>query len=171
MMGSRGIPAAVGLVVLLALTRASIAGESGSLELIGRGREIVEMSAGCWECHTPITASGEPDRRYHLAGHIAGGRVPSPTSFKALHGEGVAYARNLTPDVETGLGAWTLEDFRRALKEGVSKTGRPLNPYMPWNRYSLFFSDRDIEAVWAYLRSLPPVTNKVPDSVPFTLPK
>lgn len=161
---------AAGLAFCLSVLVA-VAGSGDSPDLVGRGRELVEASANCGECHTPITATGEPDPRFHLAGHIAGSPVPSPTSFKALQGEGVAYARNLTPDPETGLGTWTLQDFRRVLREGISRDGRPLNPYMPWRRYSPFFSDRDIEAIWAYLRSLPPIKNRVPPSVPFTPPR
>jgi hypothetical protein len=49
----------------------------------------------------------------------------------------------------------------------VSKDGRSVNPYMPWQRYNRFLSDRDIEAMWAYLRSLPPIRNRVPPSDPF----
>ncbi|MGH7318741.1 MAG: c-type cytochrome [Candidatus Rokuibacteriota bacterium] len=156
------------LAGVLALT--AIDGRSGAPDTIARGKYLVEVAANCGECHSPITATGEPDPRFHLAGHIAGSPIPSPTAFKALQGEGIAYARNLTPDVETGLGAWAFEDFRRVLKEGISKGGRPLNPYMPWQRYRRFLSDPDIEAVWVYLRSLSAVRNKVPESVPFTGP-
>lgn len=132
-------------------------------DLVARGKYLVEVAAGCGECHTPLTDTGEPDRRYHLAGHVAGTAVPSNTAFKDLRGgEAVTYARNLTPDRETGLGDWTLEEFRRALKEGVAKGGRPLRPPMPWERFSKVFSDEDIRAIWAYLRSLPPVENRVP---------
>jgi hypothetical protein len=161
-------PLVAGLLMLGLLAPDAANGQAASTELIARGKHLVETAASCGECHTPITTTGEPDHRRALAGHVAGSPVPSPTSFKALHGDGVVYARNLTPDVETGLGTWTLDDFRRVLREGISKDGRALNAYMPWQRYGRFFSDRDIEAAWAYLRSLPPVRNPVPESVPFT---
>jgi mono/diheme cytochrome c family protein len=159
----RGASAAAGL----GLGSLALLAVAAQHELVAQGRHLVEVVAGCGECHTPITASGAPDARYHLAGHIAGSPVPSPTSFKALTGPGVAYARNLTPDVETGLGTWQLDDFRRVLRQGVGKDGRTLNPYMPWQRFGRFLSDRDIEAIWAYLRSLPPIRNPVPPSDAF----
>jgi hypothetical protein len=159
--------ALLGASLLAALGPGLAAAQPDSAERIARGQYLVER-ANCGECHTPITATGEPDPRYYLAGHVAGGPVPSPTSFKAPHGEGVAYARNLTPDPETGLGRWTLEDFRRAMREGIGRSGQPLNRKMPWSRFNRFFSDADIEAVWLYLGTLPPVRNEVPDSTPFT---
>jgi len=135
-------------------------------DLVARGKELVEVAANCAECHTPLTDTGEPDERYHLAGHVAGLPVPHNSAFKDLKGGGgVTYARNLTPDPETGLGGWTLEEFRRVLKEGVTREGRPLRHPMPWKRFLKAFSDEDIRAVWAYLRSLPPVRNKVPEAV------
>jgi mono/diheme cytochrome c family protein len=168
--GARAVRGAAGAAAALGLGGLALLAGAASDEvrdLVDRGRHLVEVVASCGECHTPITATGAPDTRYHLAGHIAGGPVPSPTSFKALTGHGVAYARNLTPDMETGLGTWQLQDFRRVLRQGVGKDGRTLNPYMPWQRFGRFLSDRDIEAIWAYLRSLPPVRNPVPLSDPF----
>jgi mono/diheme cytochrome c family protein len=137
-----------------------------SPDLIARGKYLVEVAANCAECHTPVTAEGEPDETYHLAGHVAGTPVPNNTAFKDLKGSGaVIYARNLTPDPETGLGGWTEEEFRRTLKDGIAKDGRPLRHPMPWKRFLKAFTDEDIQAVWAYLRSLPPVKNRVPDAV------
>jgi mono/diheme cytochrome c family protein len=125
----------------------------------------VEVAANCGECHTPLTDTGEPDERFHLAGHVAGRPVPTNTAFRHYAGDAVTYARNLTPDPETGLGAWTKEDFRRAMTQGISRGGRPLRPPMPWQRFGRMFGDEELEAIWAYLRSLPPVRNRVPDHV------
>lgn len=155
--------AAITLVGTLALLAGSLSAQG--LDLIARGKYLVEMGANCGECHTPVTATGEPDETYHLAGHVAGRPVPSNTAFKAFHGEGFTYAGNLTPDRETGLGGWTHEEFRRALKEGITRRGRPLQPPMPWERYRKMFSDQDIDAIWIYLQSLPPVSNRVPERV------
>ncbi len=136
-----------------------------NLDPIARGKYLVELGANCGECHTPLTGTGEPDEKYHMAGHVAGRPVPSNTAFKAFHGEGATYASNLTPDRETGLGDWTKEEFRRALKEGITKGGRPLRPPMPWERFRKMFSEQDIDAIWVYLQSLPPVRNRVPEPV------
>lgn len=160
----------VGWITLGGLLTLTLSVLPGSLtaqnsDLIARGKHLVEVAADCGECHTPTTATGEPDQKYHLAGHVAGSPVPNNTAFKAFHGEGITYARNLTPDPETGLGGWTKEEFRRALKEGIAKGGRPLRVPMPWERFRKILSDQDIDAMWAYLRSLPPVKNRVPDHV------
>ena len=71
------------------------------------------------------------------------------------------YSANLTRDAETGIGAWTEEQFRRALKVGIRPDGRPLRP--PMSPRPLL-SDDEVSALWAYLRSLPPIRNDVPES-------
>jgi hypothetical protein len=94
---------------------------------------------------------------------------PTFTSFRLPFG--VVYAANLTPDVETGTGSWTEEMFVRAFRTAkhLGGTGRPVLPPMPW--YSVAtLSDADLKALFAYLRSIPPVRNgvpgvKVPDEV------
>jgi hypothetical protein len=132
-------------------------------DLVARGKYLVEVAANCGECHTPLTATGEPDDARHLAGHVTGTPVPSNTSFKDFHTGAVTYARNLTPDRETGLGGWTKEEFRLALREGIARGGRPLRRPMPWERFRKLFSDADVDAIWAYLQSLPAVKNGVPE--------
>src|SRR5690606_30948914 len=69
---------------------------------------------------------------------------------------GTVYAPNLTPDDDTGLGRWSAEDFRRALREGRSKDGRPLYPAFPYPQYTRV-TDEDADAIFAFLRSLPAV--------------
>jgi mono/diheme cytochrome c family protein len=78
---------------------------------------------------------------------------------------GVFYSRNITPDTETGIGAWTDGEIVRAMREGIRKDGTTLFPIMPME--SLHgLSDEDALAIVAYLRTLPPVRNPVPDRVP-----
>lgn len=74
-----------------------------------------------------------------------------------MHGgpPGGPLAANLTPDPETGLAAWGEDDFRRALREGVAPDGRALSPAMPVSM-TKHFTDTEIAALWAYLRTLPP---------------
>jgi hypothetical protein len=79
---------------------------------------------------------------------------------------GISYAANLTPDTNTGLGIWTEEMFIRAIREGKHMGyGRDLLPPMPWQYFSEL-TDEDLKAIFAYLRSIPPVQNRVPDPVP-----
>jgi hypothetical protein len=77
----------------------------------------------------------------------------------------VTYARNLTPDPETGLGGWSEEDIIKAFRSGVRPDGAALLPPMPWPNYGRV-TDEDARAVAAYLKSLPAVKHKVPDRVP-----
>lgn len=78
---------------------------------------------------------------------------------------GISYAVNLTPDENTGLGIWTEEMFLTALKTGRHMgVSRPILPPMPWQVYA-FTSDSDIKALYAYLRSIPAIKNRVPDAV------
>ena len=79
---------------------------------------------------------------------------------------GVSFAMNLTPDKATGLGSWTPEMFVAAIRTGKHQgTGRPILPPMPWNWYKNM-TDDDLKAVFAYLQSLPPINNPIPDPLP-----
>jgi hypothetical protein len=79
---------------------------------------------------------------------------------------GVTYAANLTPDQNTGLGIWTEEMFLAAMKTGKHMgTSRPIQPPMPWNAYSQM-TDEDLRAIFAYLKSIPALTNHVPEYEP-----
>lgn len=75
---------------------------------------------------------------------------------------GITYSANLTPDVNTGLGIWTEEMFMKAMRTGKHMgSGRDILPPMPWNAIGRL-TDEDLKAVYAYLRSIPAVTNHVP---------
>jgi hypothetical protein len=77
---------------------------------------------------------------------------------------GVSYATNLTPDENTGIGIWTEEMFVNALKTGRHMgTSRMILPPMPWPAFA-HFTDDDLKAMYAYLRSLPPMHNRVPEA-------
>jgi len=80
---------------------------------------------------------------------LAGGRALR-TDF------GTFYTPNITPDARTGIGNWRLEDFRRALREGVSPGGEHYYPAFPYTSYTRL-SDKDIELMWNYLRTVKPV--------------
>jgi hypothetical protein len=78
---------------------------------------------------------------------------------------GISYAANLTPDENTGLGIWSEDMFLRTLRTGRHMgTSRQLLPPMPWQVYGRL-SDEDLKSIYAYLRSIPPVENRVPAPV------
>lgn len=152
-------------------------------ELVMQGKYLVTIS-GCNDCHSTKTMKDRgpvPDERYLLAGHIAEEKLPTEGLDAAKNGWvlfnmnntaavgpwGTSYAANLTPD-ETGIGNWSLDNFKKALRQGKYKgldDTRMLLPPMPWPNYT-DMTDQDIEAIFAYLKSLPPVKNNVPAPVP-----
>jgi hypothetical protein len=83
---------------------------------------------------------------------------------------GVSYAANLTPDQNTGLGIWDEKMFMTAIRTGRHMgTSRPIMPPMPWPAFRNA-SDDDLKAIYAYLRTIKPVTNHVPDVQPPAAP-
>ncbi len=147
---------------------------------VARGRYLVTV-AGCNDCHTPLRmgASGpEPDMSRMLSGHPEGMPLPAPPklpagpwswtgagTLTAFAGPwGISYASNLTPDRNTGLGIWSEAMFIAALRTGKHMgQSRPILPPMPW-RWTGQMSDEDLGAIYAYLRAIPPVHNRVPDA-------
>ena len=150
---------------------------------VERGLYLVNVG-GCGDCHTPkmFTKTGpEPDKSRLLSGYPADAKLPpvpsgviSPDQWGAIANNdltawagpwGVSYAANLTPDA-TGLGSWTPEIFTQAIRTGKhAGVGRDILPPMPWMDYALM-TDEDLRAVFAYLKSLPPISNIVPAPVP-----
>jgi mono/diheme cytochrome c family protein len=116
-----------------------------------RGKYLASFG-GCMDCHTPGYFFGKPDMARHLGGSEVGFEIP---------GLGVFHGPNLTPDKETGLGNWTTDQIVKAMQEGVRPDGRVLAPIMPW-RALANLTKEDALAIVAYLKSLPPVRNKVP---------
>ena len=78
-----------------------------------------------------------------------------------IPGLGVFHGPNLTPDSETGLGRWSADDIVRAIQTGTRPDGRVLAPIMPWHAFAEL-TKQDAQAIAAFLKSLPPVSNKVP---------
>ena len=118
-----------------------------------RGRYIVEGVAHCFECHSDVdweTPGGQPK-----AGWKGSGTEFTKYGFPWL------VAPNITPDVETGAGTWTDEQFARAIREGIGHDGRRLFPVMPY-MYFRQMSDEDLASVIVYVRSIEPVHNALP---------
>lgn len=145
-----------------------------------RGEYLVNIG-GCNDCHTPWKMGPrgpEPDMSRMLSGHPEGLKMPEPpkpsgpwlwfgaaTNTAYAGPWGVSYAANLTPDPNTGLGIWTEDMFVRALKTGKHfGTSRPILPPMPWQAYG-HMPDSDLKAIFSYLKTIPPITNHVPDAV------
>jgi len=114
-----------------------------------RGAYLVNQAMACGVCHTPRDGSS-PLARERADRLLAGRAVRWPRSGDAL------WVPNLTPDVETGLGAWSDDEIMRAVRDGVARDGRLMEPLMPFPSYR-FVSDEDARAIVVYLRSLPPV--------------
>ncbi|MEQ8701015.1 MAG: cytochrome c, partial [Bauldia litoralis] len=108
-----------------------------------RGEYVFHMG-GCASCHTD--KDGKP-----LAG---GHRLKSPF--------GTFVVPNITQDTATGIGSWTERDFVRAMKLGLSPTGRHYYPAFPYTSYAKM-TDADLRDLWAYLKTVPAVANKTPD--------
>lgn len=138
--------AGVALLLAAALWWLNVRGDRGldavavtpdSAALVERGAYLAR-AGNCQDCHTPRGSAP-----------YAGGRgIPTPF--------GVVYSSNLTPDAQTGIGAWTAQDFRRALHNGRSRDGRLLYPAFPYDSYTRIGTE-DAGALFAFLRSLPAV--------------
>jgi mono/diheme cytochrome c family protein len=151
-------------------------------EQLRRGEYMVTIG-GCHDCHTPwiMGKNGpEPDMTRKLSGHpksfpitrqakLDGDRwgyagAATNTAFSGPWG--VSFAANLSPDKNYGTGIWTPEIFRNTIRNGRHwGVARPLLPPMPWFNYR-HMTDEDLNAVFAYLQSLPPIPNEVPQPLP-----
>jgi mono/diheme cytochrome c family protein len=129
----RGAASAVLGAVLALVTGAASAADPDP----ARG-ELIFNIGGCTSCHT---AKG---------GQVLAGGDPLVTPF------GSFYPPNITPDPDTGIGKWSEADFGRAMRNGRGPDGSPLYPAFPYTSYTRI-TDEDLAALWAYLRSLPPV--------------
>lgn len=129
-------------------------------ERLAHGKYLVEGVLGCLDCHSQ--QNGEP----------APGAVPVFTARGGgrimVHQNGLVIAApNISPDMETGAGTWTDDQFARAIREGIGHDGRALFPIMPY-QYFHSLSDEDLASVVVYIRSIEPVHNDLPKpQIPF----
>ncbi len=182
------IPIFISILSLLILSQINCSGteekkQMTQQELIARGKYLV-TTGGCDDCHTPkiYTANGPvPDTTRLLSGFQQGGTLPAldvkyvapgnwvatESNFSAWVGPwGISYASNLTPDNATGIGALSEEMFIKTLREGkYMGVGRPLLPPMPWPTIGQM-TDEDLKAIYAYLKTINPISNKVPEPTP-----
>lgn len=152
---------------------------SHSPDLVARGRYLVNTT-GCHDCHTPFKMGEkgpEPDFARSLSGHpeqlqmtpvpaLPEGpwqTVSSATNTAHAGPWGVSFTANLTPDAETGIGRWSERDFVQTIRTGRHLgRGRQVLPPMPIPVYRQM-TEQDLKAIYAYLRTVPPVRNQVPE--------
>ena len=127
---------------------------------LSRGRYLVGL-LGCGSCHTDGALTGAPDSSRLLAGSGTGIAYTSPF---VNSNPGVVYPANLTPDLETGLGNWTMERLVTMIRTGTTEHSASSLPVMPWPAYANIAYE-DALAIAAYLKSLPPVHHQVPRNV------
>jgi hypothetical protein len=156
--------------------------KSGGKGRAARGKYLVTVG-GCHDCHTPFKMGPngpEPDMTRMLSGHPQDVKLPPPPPPQgpwvmagypnsAWAGPwGISYPINLTPDTLTGIGVpnlWTEELFIKTLRTGKHyATARPILPPMPWQNYAQM-TDEDLKSIWAYLKTIPPIRNQVPEAV------
>jgi len=151
MLGSELVRLSVAFAIFISASLAGSPSIALADSLLERGGYLARIM-DCTGCHTAGALAGAPDPERYLAGSDIGFQVP---------GLGVFYPPNLTPDVETGLGAWSEADIMLAVREGKRPDGRQLIPIMPWPSYSAL-SDEDAKALVGYMKSLLPQKFKVP---------
>jgi mono/diheme cytochrome c family protein len=176
--------AAAGIGLLIASSPADAQASKATKARIDRGMYLVK-TGGCGDCHSPKVMGPQGPVEHPtlaLSGHQAGAKVPDvpagvlgPDKWGAITTPdltawagpwGVSFAANLTPDPGTGIGAWNETMFLSTLRNGKHLgRGRALLPPMPWQSIGQM-TDQDLKDVFAYLMSLKPVENKVPDPIP-----
>lgn len=109
---------------------------------VARGAQLSAIG-NCRVCHTQESGPA-----------FAGGR-PLPTPF------GTVYSTNITPDPQTGIGRWSLDDFRRALHEGIDRAGHRLYPVFPYDHFTRV-TDDDVDALYAFIMTRKPVSAHTP---------
>lgn len=131
-----------------------------SPEQLQRGQYLVGL-LGCGSCHTDGSLVGDPNSSRLLAGSSTGIAYSSPFIDD---NPGIVYPANLTPDLETGLGSWTMERLVTMIRIGTTEHSASSLPVMPWPAYSSILYD-DALSIAAYLKSLRPVRHQVPANV------
>ena len=133
-------------VALLAFCLIGPAADAGD---IVRGRYLVEALAACDNCHTPRGAAG-----YDLSNRFSGGAQTFSDKSYVVRGS------NISPDKDTGVGAWTDEELCAAIVDGIGRNGR-LAPVMPSDSYKPLTA-RDLDAIIDFLRSATPIRAPLP---------
>jgi mono/diheme cytochrome c family protein len=140
----------LGAALCMALVGAANAAQSA---LVKRGDYLVNTIMTCGNCHSPKGPDGRDIETKAFSGGLSWDEPP----FKVT-------APNITQDKETGIGKWSNADIRRLLRKGVKPDGTPVATIMPTGFYEII-TKKDMDAIVAYLRTLKPIKNKVPDPI------
>jgi len=136
----------------LSLAAVVIGGAAFADTPVERGSYLVNTIMTCGNCHTPKGPNGDiADKAF------SGGLSWDEPPFKVT-------AANITPDNDTGIGTWSDADIKKLLRTGIRPNGVPIAPVMPTGFYDII-TDGDMDAIVAYLRTLKPISNKVPDPI------
>lgn len=142
------------LAVIAVLSVVNLAAAETPIE---RGRYLMNSIVACGNCHTPQGPNGPLPGK-----ELAGGLVMDDDAFTVT-------VPNITPDRETGIGAWTDEQLIVAIREGKRPDGSMIRPPMPVALYR-DMSDEDVKALVAYMRSVAPVKNKISAPAAYRIP-
>ena len=145
-MGARPLARLLAAVVTAAAAWCDAQAETA----LERGSYLVNAVMACDGCHTPRQAGG-----FAMERRFAGGSQTWDTPAYTVKGA------NITPDRDTGIGAWNDDDLKRALTDGIRPSGVPLAPQMPFVFYRIL-TPRDLDAVVTYIQSVPAVRSEVP---------
>jgi mono/diheme cytochrome c family protein len=139
-------------LVIAAAVAAALAGSAQAQQgdLVKRGEYLVNGVLTCGNCHTPKGPSGDIKEKA-----FSGGLSWNEPPFKVT-------APNITQDKETGIGEYTDDQLRTVLRKGIKRNGAPVAMVMPSGFYEIM-TDRDLNSVIAYLRTIKPIKNQVPD--------
>jgi mono/diheme cytochrome c family protein len=135
------------MTTIAVVSLSSIANAQGSVE---RGDYLVNGILTCGNCHSPRGPGGVIDMSKQLSG---GAQTWDTPQYKVK-------GSNITPDKETGIGDWSNEQIKRALRDGVRPNGVSLSPQMPFSFYKIMTA-ADLDAVVAYVKSVPAIRNQV----------
>jgi len=175
----------IALVVLITSIPDLLASRDIDKEIKTKFGKLLTEEFGCVYCHTPkIVINNEVliDENRMFSGHQQDNILPefppelvAPGKWKGLYTAdmtawggpwGISYAANLTPDKKTGIGNLSEENFISILGLGIHSTlSRKIMPPMPWNEISRL-NKQELGAIYLYLKTIKPIKNKVPESVP-----
>jgi mono/diheme cytochrome c family protein len=143
----------VQFAITCAAALVAVAGNAIAQTPAERGAYLVNAVMACDGCHTPRDKKG-----FDMTRRFSGGSQVWETAAYTVRGT------NITPDRETGIGAWSDAEIKRSLTDGTHRLGRPMAPQMPYPFYKVLTA-RDLDAVVAYLRTVAPVSREVPTPV------
>jgi mono/diheme cytochrome c family protein len=136
---------AAALVATAGSAATMVGGAASEVAATAEQGRYLATAGNCMTCHT------------RPGGALFAGGLPFITPL------GTIYSTNITPDVATGIGAWSADDLRRAMQHGVARDGDHLFPAFPYVSFTKV-SDADINAIFLYLKTLPPVRYRPPDN-------